>query len=800
MITPLQNDSSNQRGCRVMARILLLIAVLVFSHPAFGQLAPSIGYMFPPGGPPGSSTEVTLGGYDWTPDMQLFTHTDGVSLEIVGPPGQVLVPDPPYWFGKKARRAPFPLPREFRAILTIADDVSPGIVTWQVANANGASATGKLLVSDLPLIAENQSLTEKASDPHRIGSQLPVAVAGQIERIEEVDRYWFTAPHTGLVTCEVISRTLGSTFNASLQVHDEANNVVAEFVDTAGNDAEVTFAVQAGKYYWVSLHDLDFGGDRSFVYSLILTAGPRVVAAIPSIGQRGETRQVEFIGHGVASGNPQIESVYREIHFPDDERVTDFVYHLETPYGTANAFSLGISALPQLIPSQDSSPLVIQSPVAITGVIDQRYGEDRYRLIGVKNAVWFIQGIAQRINSPVDIAISITNPSGAELVRVDDSTNTTDAELYFTVPADGEYSINIADTSPSGGNRNAVYRLIVEPAKQDFTIAAAELIHVPIGGKANLVIKAHRSAGFDGAIDIKFGDLPAGISVPTDLRIAKGKDSVNVELTASVDAPASASLAVCHGQLTAELSSDSPQTAALDSPIRTIKVLVATTITPPFAIDAEGKDDVTKWPRGSTFPGVVLLERNEGFTEPIQLEMSSRQGRHRMGIRGPEVMVPADISRFYYPVYLPEWLETTRTSRMVVNGMAQVADPQGNLRFVMVRQKTRMGFLPTGALLKLSADQTQWAATPESRLAVPLLIDRSPALQGDIRLELMPSAGCSAKPQIVVAGQGKAELWIDISQELPQEQELVIRATAWQAPDFPVISESKIILIPKSNL
>ncbi len=32
-----------------------------------------------------------------------------------------------------------------------------------------------------------------------------------------------------------------------------------------------------------------------------------------------------------------------------------------------------------------------------------------------------------------------------------------------------------------------------------------------------------------------------------------------------------------------------------------------------FSIDAEGKDDVTKWPRGTTFPAPVLIERDEGF-------------------------------------------------------------------------------------------------------------------------------------------------------------------------------------------
>ena len=776
-----------------MIRIFSWIAILMFSHPVFGQLAPSIGYMFPPGGHAGSTTEVTLGGYDWTPDMQLFAHVDGVSLEIIGPPGQVLVPDPPYWFGKKSRRTPFPLPREFRAILRIADHVSPGIVNWQVANANGASATGKLIISDLPLVPEAQSSSPQVID------QLPLAIVGQIERIEEVDRYQFTAPHTGLVTCKLVSRILGSSINAVLQVRDEANKMVAEFADTAGDDAAVTFAVQMGKSYSISLHDLDFRGDRSFVYSLILTPGPRVVAAIPSIGQRGETRQVEFVGYGVATGSPQIESVYREIIFPEDERITDFAYRLETPYGTASPFLLGVSTFPQWTQTQVNPDigLTIQSPVAITGVIDERYGDDQYRLLGIKNEVWFIQGIAQRIGSPVEIAISITNASGTELVRVDDSPSTTDAELYFSVPEDGEYLLNVTDTSSSGGNRNAVYRLAIEPAKQDFTIAAAEFINVPIGGKANFMIKADRSAGLDGAIEIKFDDLPTGISVPGELTIAKGKDSITVELTASVDAPATASLAVCRGQMSAELASDARESTLPDSPIRTIKLLVATTITPPFMVDAEGKDDVTKWPRGSTFPGVVLLERNEGFSEPIQLEMSSRQGRHRMGIRGPEVTVPSDISRFTYPVYLPEWLETTRTSRMVVNGMAQVSDPMGNVRYSLVRQQTRMGFLPTGALLKLSADQTEFVVTPETRLVVPLSINRSPALQGDIRLELMSSSGCSAEPQIITAGQDSAKLLIDISRGLADEQELVIRATAWQEPEFPVISESRVIIILK---
>ena len=51
------------------------------------------------------------------PDMQLFVHDPRVKLELTGTPSEVFVPEPPYWFGKKARDNDFPLPREYPARL-----------------------------------------------------------------------------------------------------------------------------------------------------------------------------------------------------------------------------------------------------------------------------------------------------------------------------------------------------------------------------------------------------------------------------------------------------------------------------------------------------------------------------------------------------------------------------------------------------------------------------------------------------------------------------------------------------------
>ena len=117
--------------------IAILTRVFAVNMPAYGQLAPEIGYVHPAGIQAGSSIEVTLGGYDWTPDMQLFSHDPRIKIELLGPPTPVLITEPPYWFGAKARGYAWPLPREFRARVIVPPEVPPGFIRWQRAGKTG---------------------------------------------------------------------------------------------------------------------------------------------------------------------------------------------------------------------------------------------------------------------------------------------------------------------------------------------------------------------------------------------------------------------------------------------------------------------------------------------------------------------------------------------------------------------------------------------------------------------------------------------------------------------------------------
>ena len=127
---------------------------LSLASATYAQLAPTIGYMFPSGGQAGTTFDAVLGGYDWTPDMQVFPHDPRIKIEWAGPRSQIIVPPPPYWFGAKGRGPAWPLAREYPVRITIPADVPAGLLGWQAANANGASPSATFHVSTIPEVVE----------------------------------------------------------------------------------------------------------------------------------------------------------------------------------------------------------------------------------------------------------------------------------------------------------------------------------------------------------------------------------------------------------------------------------------------------------------------------------------------------------------------------------------------------------------------------------------------------------------------------------------------------------------------
>lgn len=769
------------------ARTLWLIAFLLAAPSVtLAQLAPEIGYMFPSGGQAGTTVEVTLGGYDWTPDMQLFVHDPRLKLDLIGAPSPVLVPEPPYWFGAKGRGPAWPLPREFKAKLTIPADVAPGLIRWQVANANGASPVGTFHVGQCPEVVE---------DANRKGPQplpsLPVTVSGQIRKIEEVDAYEFMVPKAGPVTLELIARQLGSPLHGIVQVKDSAGRMLVDVADSEGRDLTATFLAQPNEKYTLRLHDLDYAGDRSYVYRLLLTQSPRVLAAFPSAGRRGETRKVEFVGIGIATGAAQLESLIRDVTFPSASGAVSHAVAVETPFGTTKPFSLLVTSTNELVELPGTSEMTLSEvPAGVTGALETKFGSDHFTVTLKKGDKWQIAAQAAAIGSPLDLELQLLGPDGKPVAINDDEKGTTDAALTVTVPTDGTYRLVVTDRSGKSGSRAATYRLSIEPQAEDFTLAIPTQLPVPLGSTTKLTIKAVREGGFQGPIPLAITGLPQGVTAPADLAIPEKKNDVTIDLTCVPDAPANASLATFTATLTLNGQPVSRQIGT---------ILLATTLKPRIKLTPEGLDDVRKVHRGSTFLAPVLIERLEGYSGPITLEMTAKQQRHRQGLASDEFIVPPDGKRVEYPIFVPEWMETTKTSRMILNGSVQVADPKGTVRTLLQRQELRIGILPEGALMKLSHAAGEPQLKLGGELTIPLSLSVATELREPITISLVPSseqAGLvSAEPISLPAGQKDAQLTVRFASDakLVGEQTLLVRAATLRH-GWPVRSEATILV------
>jgi hypothetical protein len=764
------------------------------SSPAWAQKGPEMGYVYPAGGRPGTTVEVQLGGYDWTPDMQYFVLDPRVQLKVLGPPGDFLDCPPPYWFGPKGRFPPYLIAREARAQFTIPADMPSGPIEWQVANANGVSATGTFWIgsASLPEVLEE----DRRRAPQELPA-LPVAINGRLTQIEQVDRYRFSVPQGGLVTCELLAQKLGSKFHGVIEIHDAQGKLVCDAAATEGRDTCLTFAAQAGQPYLLSFHDVDFGGDWSLVYRLQLTLGPHVRGTIPAAGRRGETRPVEFVGIGVATGAAHLESVEKAVTFPSDPQLSTFSYRLETPFGTSQPITFELSDLPETVAAAQppgGAPVPLTLPAALTGVFDSRAAEQRFVCTGKTGDIWVIRLESCRVDTRLDPTLTILGPDGKEVARNDDLPGTTDAAALVKLPADGDFTLVVNDISGKSGARDAIYRLVVEQpqptgtARPDFALAAARQATVVIGGKVDLPLKVTRKAGFAEAIAVTVEGLPEGVTVPADLTVPAGKDELKIPLTAAADAPAVATLIKISGR-----AASLPVGPRVAEPL-----LLASIMKPRCKVEPVDKDGGRSVHRGTTFPAEVIVTRLEGFEGEVKLEMTARQSYQRQGITGLDLIVPPGVTRTYYRTFMPEWLELDRTSRMVVNAVVKVPDPRGNVRHLVSLMDGRITMSMEGALLKLSHTAGEIVAKPGASLEIPLKIGRSPKLPEAVRLELVPPPELAglliAEPITLPAEQSDLVYRVQTVADprMKGEWTFTLKAVALQGGELPVVSQTDV--------
>ena len=789
-------------GCGVIGRSCAgLVATLLSLSTVQGQLAPGAGYVFPPVVRSGTTTAVQMGVFDPTPDLQWFVHDSRVQLRIAGPAGDFHLPPPPYWKGPRGGINAPPIPREVPAELTIPADQPEGFVYWQIANANGVSKTARILVSHGTEILESRSRDLAQRLP-----ALPVSVAGRLSRLTEVDCYELTAERDGPISVLLMARRLGADFRGLLQVHDEGGRLLADFSDTEGVDGGLTFAALAGRRYVVSLNDVDFRGDRAYVYRLSFVAGPRVLCTIPACGRRGTTAEVEFVGSGLQTGGSGTEVLRQSVQFPADA-VSDTVVQLQTAWGAVPVRIL-LSDGDELTAGGEAVQTLVGADVAVTGRLGPQCEEQRYGFEAVAGERISLELQSAAIGGSLDTVLLVEGPDGKPVGENDDSAGT-DSRLEVTAAVAGSYTCVVRAAESLTGRADDVYRLCLQRQRADFRLLAPQQLLLPAGGQVEAAITVQRQGGFDGEIVVTVEGLPAGVTAEGDWKVASGKNDLKAVLKSAADAAVVAAQVRFRG--TAMVNGTEQARVALVEGAGTLcpvspadrqvpaSVLAMTMVAPidVLVIDRERQRDVH---RGTTYLAELEIVRKDGFSGEVTLVMTGQQDRNRQGMRGETTVVPPGETRAFYPCFMPEWLATDITRRMIVHGIAVVPDPHGNPRYLTKPGDARITMIMEGALLKLALNSASVSAEQGGVVEVPVSISRSARLplpvtvQLHVPEELQGLLRCA--PLELVPGSDTGVLRIEAGEDsrLQGVWPLKVTATAMQDGRWPVISESDLEL------
>ncbi len=123
------------------------------------------------------------------------------------------------------------------------------------------------------------------------------------------------------------------------------------------------------------------------------------------------------------------------------------------------------------------------------------------------------EAIARRAGSECDPVLRLLDAKGTVLTEVDDAPGMgKDARIEWKAPADGFYTVQIADLHARGGEAFP-YVLLAEEASPDFSVTCdPDMINVGPGGRVPLFVRVARRQGFAGAVSLKLEDLPPGVS------------------------------------------------------------------------------------------------------------------------------------------------------------------------------------------------------------------------------------------------------------------------------------------------
>jgi hypothetical protein len=591
---------------RIACGILLSAVASAFAA------APHLASIMPTGGQRGIELQVSFDGDRLQDTEEIICYEPGIEVERLN-----LVTN-----------------KTVKAQMTITPECTFGEHHFRLRTGSGLSELRIFFVGPFPVVSE--------IEPNNVPAKaqqiaLNTTVAGVITS-EDVDCFAVVVKKGERLSAEVEGMRLGrGVFDPRLSVLDTNGAVLADVDDTwfAMQDPFISLVAPHDGTYILQLREATYGGNGDCHYRLHVGNFPRPTSVYPLGGKAGDDVALtfyseatgEFVEELKLSKTPQEKfGVFAELdHLPAPSpnwiRVSPF----------PNVLSLG-----QAPDREHATPVEVQPPFALNGIISLKGEEDWYRFPARKGVPLEVNVYARQLRSPLDSVLEIFDAKGRSLASNDDAGGA-DSALKFTPAETTNYFVGIRDMLGHFG-RDFTYRIEITPAGPSVTVKIPEVarndtqsrqfIVVPRGNRFATLISAKR-VNFNGELHFDLPGLPPGVTLFAD-SVPPNVDGQPLVFEAAPDAPVDGKLldltatgTNANGCVTGHFRQDVELVEGPNNTsyyrTRVDKLCVAVVKEAPFQLRiAEPKVPLVQ---AGSMALEIVAERKPGFDEPIELQM-----------------------------------------------------------------------------------------------------------------------------------------------------------------------------------
>lgn len=469
--------------------------------------APSVTYLSPAGARQGATVEVSAGGTFETWPVKVWVSSTGVTGRA----------------GKEKGKLSF----------TVADDAVPGTYWVRLHDDSGASALRPFVVGTLPESAEKEP-NDEPGKPQPV--ELPAVMNGRLAKAGDVDGYAVKLRKgQTLVAAVEAHRTLRSPVDAVLQVVSPDGFVLEQGHDHAGLDPLVAFAAPRDGTYVVRVFafpstpdsGIRFSGSEASAYRLTLTTGGYADHAWPLAVPREAPGTVALVGWNIPEAARAVP-----VAVPDGDGPA-VVTHPQV----ANPVSVAVEPHPcRLAADALKERDALAAPFTVSGRFEKSGQVDRFLVAGKKSRALTVRCESPSLGLAAAPVVAVVGPDGKPLARVEPQRPDSDAEVTFTPPADGAYTVEVRDLYGAHGPRHA-FRLTVRPPQPDFVLTVpSDRIALNAGTPADAVVAVTRRDGFPHDLTLAVEGLPDGVMAAVVPPAGK-PDAAKLTLRFTADGP-----------------------------------------------------------------------------------------------------------------------------------------------------------------------------------------------------------------------------------------------------------------------